>query len=74
MLPEYHEIDRWTVRGHTVIGVACPQDSKRGQLLDTIGRQVLIDGTKYSVKGVEAYCIENIRKGMPVGLIVDQTP
>jgi hypothetical protein len=34
------------------------------------GEKVLIDGHVYTVKGVEAHCLQTIRKGSPISLLV----
>jgi hypothetical protein len=37
-----------------------------------IGEIVRIDGVEYKVKGVEAFALATIRKGSPIGLLVER--
>jgi len=39
-----------------------------------IGEIVRIDGVEYKVKGVEAHALATIRKGAPIGLLVERLP
>lgn len=45
-------------------------ENNTGHLID---ERVLLDGVPYTVKGVEAWALQTIRKGALIGLLVAET-
>lgn len=58
-------------RGH-VVSVINDEDFEKDSH-HLLGEQVSIDGVIYTVKGVEAYCLQTVRKGASIGLLVVDT-
>ena len=69
---EFHAEDTFQIAGRgTVHVVRCPGDCPREKLADMIGREATIDGTVYTVRGIERFAVPLIRAGMPIGLMVE---
>lgn len=70
VVASFKAIDHFDIagRGH-VITVTNDKDRPRSDD-GLLGNHVDIDGVIYKVRGVESYCIDPIRKGSPVGLLV----
>lgn len=66
--------DWYTVKGRgRVAAVESPVDFENGKS-PFLGKIVIIDGTYFKVIGVESYAIHIIRKGTPIGLMVEEVP
>ena len=63
----------YTVNGRQCFSITNPTTTERSDLgRQWHGKEVLIDGKRYRVVGVESYCIITIREGMTIGLMVEE--
>lgn len=68
--PAFTAEDWFTIKDRgDVASVRIDRDCRKDELLQTF-RRVVIDGDEYEVSDVESWCLETIRRGSPIGLLV----
>lgn len=67
---EYQSKYEYKINGKTCYAVTNDERFKKDSD-HLIGERVLIDGNQYVVKAVEAHCLESIREGAEIGLMVE---
>lgn len=71
-IPTFTNAEWFQLKGRgDVASVSIDRDCRKDQLLETFKR-VVIDGKEYDVKDVESWALETIRKGQPIGLLVER--
>lgn len=74
-MTEYESITSFNIeKWGKVVLVYCDKDRDRTELANLVGTDVLIDGLEHTIKGVESYALPTIRKGTPIGLLIDEGP
>jgi len=68
-MKEYKSLEKLEIKQGTVFIVENTEDRKN-EWKDILGKEVLIDGKKFTIKAVESFCIPNIKKGDKIGLLV----
>lgn len=66
---EYKSIDSFWITGRGKVFVV-ENDKERENFKELMGKEVLIDGSKYVIKGIETHQVVIKRKGMRIGLLV----
>ena len=67
---EYKSLDKYELKGRGTVYIVENEIERDRCSNNLIGIEVLIDGVKYKVKGVESFLIPTIRKGYKIGLLV----
>ena len=69
---EFKADDWWHIKGRGDVASVRNDEEYENGCRHLIGEKVSIDGHVYTVKGVEAPCIQTIRKGVVIGLLVHE--
>lgn len=67
----YHANDWFDIKGRGRVAEVRNDEEFQRDKGHLIGEVVEIDGKQYKVLGVESYALATIRKGSPIGLLVE---
>lgn len=67
---EYKSLDTFEIKGKGKVFVVENDKDRNRDNNDLVGSEVIIDGQKYNVKGIESHAIQKIAKGQKIGLLV----
>ena len=67
---EYKSLDKYEIKGRGTVYIVENELERGRSNNDLINSEVIIDGVKHKVKGVESFAIPTIRKGDTIGLLV----
>lgn len=67
---EYKSLDFYEIKETRKVFVVENDKDRDINNSDLLGREVIIDGHKYKVKGIESFALQKINKGQKIGLLV----
>jgi hypothetical protein len=72
---DFKELQRFIIRGRTVIATRMDRDETRTGLLERLQAEgVSIDGVPVQIDAVETFAIEHQREGIEIGLRLVEVP
>lgn len=68
----YQALDWFDIKGRGRVASVSNDEAFERDAAHLIGEVVEIDGAQYKVLGVESWALQTIRKGAPIGLLVER--
>lgn len=68
---EYTSLRTFEIKGRGKGFVVSNEKNRDRDENDLLGKEVVIDGKKYKVKGIESFALPWIRKGQEIGIFVE---